>query len=102
MDIEPEHAVRYEVAVIRAAVVWAIVAAGATAAVGAVALLGVERLPVLEYILFPGSMAAWMFRGDDYASSREFLVFAVLFGVPINAALGAALGAVKTRLFSAR
>lgn len=70
----------------------AILATILTAVVGGFALAGVSTMPVIGASLFPGSMAAWLFRGDNYTSSHEFLVFAIAFGVPINAAIGALLG----------
>lgn len=70
----------------------AILATILTTVVGGFALAGVSTMPVIGASLFPGSMAAWLFRGDNYASSNEFLVFAIAFGVPINAAIGALLG----------
>lgn len=76
----------------RGASLGAIVAAGATAAVGLIALMGASRIPVAEYLLFPGSMAAWVHKGDNYTSAHEFLIYAVAFGVPVNAAAGAILG----------
>ena len=82
----------------RAAVLGAVIAATATAAVGAMALMGVTRLPVGEYLLFPGSMAAWLYRGDDFASSQEFLTSAIALGVPINALAGAILGVLLRAL----
>jgi hypothetical protein len=64
----------------------------ATAVVGAIGLMGATRIPVAEYLLFPGSMAAWLYRGDDFGSSQEFLATAIALGVPINALVGAGLG----------
>ena len=85
----------------RAAILGATIATVATAIVGLIGLMGAESLPVAEFLLFPGSMAAWLFKGDTYVSSREFLLHAMAFGVPINAAIGAVLGvisnAVRTR-----
>jgi len=63
-----------------------------TLAVSGLALAGISTMPVIGASLYPGSMAAWLFRGDNYASSHEFLRFAIAFGVPINATLGALLG----------
>jgi len=82
----------------KAAFLGAAIAATATAAVGAMALMGVTRLPVAEYLLFPGSMAAWLYRGDNFGSSREFLAHAIALGVPINALAGAILGALVRAL----
>ena len=64
----------------------------ATVVVGAIALMGVERIPIAEYIVFPGSMLAWLYKGDNYTSSQEFLLHAIGFGIPVNAVLGAMLG----------
>lgn len=64
----------------------------ATAAVGIAALLGVSRLPIAEYLLFPGSMAAWAYKGDNYTSSAEFLRYTIAMGIPLNALAGAILG----------
>ena len=60
--------------------------------VGVLALLGVSSIPVAEYVLFPGSLAAWIYRGDNYASSREFLLYTMAFGVPLALLAGAILG----------
>ena len=78
----------------RAATIGAAIATVATAIVGLIGLMGVDSLPVAEYLLFPGSMAAWLFKGDNYRSSREFLLHALAFGIPINALIGAVLGAI--------
>ncbi|MBT8478829.1 MAG: hypothetical protein KJO06_07935 [Gemmatimonadetes bacterium] len=76
----------------KAAVLGAVIAATATAVVGAIALMGATRIPVAEYLLFPGSMAAWLHKGDNFRSSQEFLATAIALGVPINALVGAGLG----------
>ena len=78
----------------RAAAIGAGVAAIATSVVVVIALLGVSRLPLAELLLFPGSLAAWMYKGDNYRSSHDFLVHAAAFGVPINIVLGAAVGSL--------
>lgn len=80
----------------KAVVLGAAIAAMATAVVGAIGLMGATRIPVAEYLLFPGSMAAWLYRGDDFGSSREFLATAIALGVPINALVGAGLGVLLT------
>jgi len=82
----------------RAAVLGAAIAATATAAVGAMALMGATRIPVAEYLLFPGSMAAWLYKGDDFGSSHEFLAHAIAFGVPISSLAGAVLGVLLAAL----
>jgi hypothetical protein len=76
----------------RAAAIGAGLAAITTAAIGVIALIGVSRIPVAEYILFPGSMAAWLYKGDNYRSNYEFLLHTIAFGMPINVLLGAILG----------
>lgn len=76
----------------RAAVIGAGLAAIATAAVGLIALTGVSTIPVAEYLLFPGSLAAWLYKGDTYGSNHEFLLHAILLGVPMNTLMGAILG----------
>ncbi len=78
----------------RAAVIGAGLAAIATAAVGLIALTGVSTIPVAEYLLFPGSLAAWLYKGDNYGSNHEFLLQAIVFGVPMNTFVGALLGAL--------
>ena len=82
----------------RAAVVGAGLAAIATAAVGVIALMGVSRIPVAEYLLVPGSLAAWLYKGDNYTSGHQFLLHAIVFGVPMNALIGAILGALLAYL----
>ena len=82
----------------RAAVIGASLAAIATVAVAMIALMGVSRIPVAEYLLFPGSLAAWLYKGDNYRSSHEFLLHATALGVPINAVAGAILGALLVSL----
>ena len=78
----------------RAAILGATITSVATAIVGLIGLVGADSLPVAEFLLFPGSMAAWLFKGDNYVSSREFLLHALAFGIPINAVIGAVLGAI--------
>ena len=74
------------------AILGACLAAVATAAVGVIALMGVSRIPVAEVLLFPGSLAAWVYKGDTYRSGHEFLLHAIAFSVPLNALVGAILG----------
>jgi len=76
----------------RAAISGAVLAAAATVAVAACGLLGVEKLPVVEYLLWPGGFMAFAYRGDDYASGHEFLLYATAFGVPFNAPTAALNG----------
>ena len=64
----------------------------ATGAVATLALLGAERVPIAEYLLYPGSMVAWLQKGDNFRSSREFLASAIAWSVPINALAGAVIG----------
>ena len=78
----------------RSAAIGAGLAAIATAAVGLIALTGVPGIPVAEYLLFPGSWAAWLYKGDNYTSSHEFLIHAIAFGVPMNVLAGATIGAL--------
>lgn len=82
-----------------AAALGATIALTATVIVAVIAMMGATRIPVAEYLLYPGSMAAWVYRGDDFESSRHFLAHAIAFGVPINALAGAVLGALTTALF---
>lgn len=82
----------------KAAVAGAAIAAIATAAVGVAALMGVTRIPLGGYLLFPGSMAAWLYKGDNFASSREFLTASIALGIPINALAGAVLGVLVRAL----
>ena len=77
-----------------AAALGATIAVTATAIVSVIALMGADRLPVAEHLLFPGSMAAWLYKGDNFESSRQFLAHAIAFGIPINALAGAVLGAL--------
>jgi len=81
-----------------AAALGATIAVTATAIVGVIALMGADRLPVAEHLLFPGSMAAWLYKGDNFESSRQFLAHAIAFGIPINALAGAVLGALTAAL----
>ena len=55
-------------------------------------------MPVAEYLLFPGSMAAWVYKGDTFTSNQEFLAYAILLGVPINAVAGAIVGVLLAAL----
>ncbi len=64
-----------------------------TGLVGALALLGF-RIPIVEYLLFPGGLAAWAYKGDNYVSGNEFLHHTIVFGVALNALTGAVLGAL--------
>ncbi len=77
----------------RSALIGAGLAAIATAAVGVIALMGVSHIPIGEYLLFPGSWVAWLYKGDNYRSGHEFLLHSIAFGVPINAVAGSILGA---------
>lgn len=81
-----------------AAALGATIAVTATAIVSVIALMGADRLPVAEYLLFPGSMAAWLYKGDNFVSSQQFLAHAIAFGIPINALAGAILGALTAAL----
>ena len=76
----------------RAAALGAGIAAISTALVAVIGLMGVSRLPVAELLLFPGSMAAWAYKGDNYTSAQEFLLYSAALGVPLNALLGAFIG----------
>ena len=82
----------------RAAGIGAGVAAIGTAIVAVIALMGVSRLPVAELLLFPGSMAAWAYKGDTYNSAHEFLLHSVALGVPLNAVFGAFIGMLVAAL----
>ncbi|MDH3206349.1 MAG: hypothetical protein OEO79_07045 [Gemmatimonadota bacterium] len=84
----------------RAAGIGAGIAAIGTALVAVIALMGVPRLPVAELLLFPGSMAAWVYGGDTYSSGPEFLLYSVAFGVPLNAVFGAIIGMLVAALRS--
>lgn len=75
----------------RAAIIGAGVAIILTGLVGALALIG-GRIPIAEYLLFPGVLAAWVYKGDNYGSGNEFLYHAIVFGVTLNGLFGAVLG----------
>ena len=82
----------------KAAGIGAGVAVVGTAIVAVIALMGVSRLPVAEFLLFPGSMAAWVYGGDTYSSGHEFLLHSVAFGLPLNAVFGAIIGMLVVAL----
>ena len=74
----------------KAATIGAGIAIVLTGMVGALALLDVE-IPVVGYLLYPGGMAAWAYKGDNY-TSETFLRHMVVFAVVINTVAGMALG----------
>ena len=78
----------------RAAVIGAVIAIIATGLVAALGLMGVSHIPIAEYLLLPGGMVAWAYKGDNYRSSSEFLLHAIAFGVPLNGLAGATVGAL--------
>lgn len=78
----------------RAAVIGAGLAIFITGLVGALGLMGVSHIPIAEYLLFPGGLVAWAYKGDNYRSGNEFLLHAIAFGVPLNGLAGAAIGAL--------
>ena len=61
-----------------------------TGLIGTLALLGAQ-LPVVGYVLFPGGMAAWAYKGDNY-TSETFLQHTVVFALLLNVVAGAAIG----------
>ncbi|MBI1337629.1 MAG: hypothetical protein GC164_11775 [Phycisphaera sp.] len=63
-----------------------------TLAVSVSALSGVHRLPVIEYLLWPGAMIAWMWGGDNYRDGKEFMFYTAAIGVPFNAVLSFIFG----------
>jgi hypothetical protein len=75
----------------KAAVVGAGVGVVATGLVGALALLGFP-VPIAEYLLFPGGLAAWVYKGDNYRSGDEFLRHMIVFGILLNGLAGAVFG----------
>jgi hypothetical protein len=77
----------------RAIIIGAGVAILITGLVGALALTGLQ-LTIAEYLLFPGGLAAWTYKGDNYRSGNEFLHHTIVFGVALNALAGGILGAL--------
>jgi len=77
----------------RSIVIGAGVAILLTGLVGVLALTG-YRLPIVEYLLFPGGLAAWAYKGDNYRSGNEFLHHTIVLAVALNGLAGAILGAV--------
>ncbi len=70
-----------------------------TVIVGIAAFFGVSRVPIIEYLLWPGGMIAWAWHGDKYRDSTHFLSYAVPIGIAVNFAAsfvaGAAIGFVS-------
>ena len=83
---------------IRAAGAGAGIATIVTLLIGWLALAGAE-LPVLGYVLYPGSFLAWAYKGDNYTSGGEFLRYSILFAVLVNGVVGAVVGVAVQRLF---
>ncbi len=78
---------------IRRCALWTAVLLGSiTLLVGIAALAGVQRMPIIQYLLYPGGMAAWAWHGDNYRDSTHFLSYAVPIGVGINFVAGLLLG----------
>ncbi len=72
-----------------------------TVLTGIVAIAGFfgVSVPIIEYLLWPGGMIAWAWRGDNYRDSTHFLSYAVPIGIAVNFAAsflaGAAIGFVS-------
>ena len=68
-----------------------------TVLAGVPAIMGVES-QMFELLaapfLYPGSLAAWLIKGDDFRSIEEFVRFAVGMSFPTNALFGLVLGIV--------
>ena len=77
-----------------------------TVIVGIAAFFGVSRVPIIEYLLWPGAMIAWAWHGDNYRDSTHFLSYAVPIGIAVNLAAsflaGAAIGFVSHSARSSR
>ncbi len=70
-----------------------------TVIVGIAAFFGVSRVPIIEYLLWPGAMIAWAWHGDNYRDSAHFLSYTVLIGIAVNLVAsflaGAAIGFIS-------
>ena len=63
-----------------------------TVGVGIAAYSGVKRIPILEYLLWPGGMVAWGWHGDNYHDSMHFLSYAIPIGIVLNLIVSFVLG----------